>query len=174
MRGKPPALPLTVSTRQRDILEKECRKVKISESYKERISIVIDGINGLSISQTARNLGIALNTVRKWRRRWKDSHEELQALEEDNTTGRVKNHVILQRIKEILSDLPRSGSPKQITLAQEQQIVSLACEKPEDHGIEMDYWTQEMLAHVAKARKIVDSISQRYVGTILKKQIKAG
>lgn len=169
MRGKPKALPLTVSTLQRDILEKECRKVKISGSFKERVSIIVAGIQGVSISQTARNLGVVPNTVRKWRRRWEASQEELLAFEEDNSSGRLKNHLILRKIKEILSDLYRSGTPKRITLAQEQQIVSLACEKPEDHGIEMDYWTREMLAHVAKAMKIVDSISPRYVGTILKK-----
>ena len=73
------------------------------------------------------------------------------------------------KIKEILSDIPRSEAPKRITLAQEQQIVGLACEKPEDHDIQMDNWTREMLAHVSKAIKIVDTISPRYVGTILKK-----
>ena len=171
MRGKPPALPLAVSTRQRDILEKQCRKVTISESYKERVSIIVSGINGVSISQTARNLGICLNTVRKWRRRWNSSQERLCGLEKDDTGGQVKNHVILKEIKQILSDNPRSGKPKRITLAQEQQIVSLACEKPENHDIEMDYWTNEMLAHVAMARKIVDSISPQYTGRILKKTL---
>jgi hypothetical protein len=49
-------------------------------------------------------------------------------------------------IKDILSDLQRSGTPKKFTLIQEQQIVSLACDKPEHHGIVMTTWSQEMLA----------------------------
>lgn len=173
MRGKPPALPLTVSKRQGDILKKEYHKVSISFSYKKRVSIVVKGIHGMSISETARNLGIALNTVRKWRRRWKSAQEELCAYEYDESGKRVKDHVLRQRIKEILSDNPRSGTPKRITLSQEQQIVSLACEEPQKHDIEMDYWTNKMLAHVVKARKIVDSISPQYVGRILKKRFKA-
>ncbi len=170
MRGIPTALPLTVNERQRDILEKEYHKVNIPSSYKQRVSIVVSGMEGKSIHETSRNLGVSLNTVRRWRRRWESGQEELRALEHDEQGIRVKDHVLRTKIKEeVLSDLPRSGAPKRITLAQEQQIVGLACEKLEDHDIEMDYWTREMLAHVAKARKIVDSISPRYVGTILKK-----
>ena len=70
MRGKPPAVPLTVSDRQRDILEKEYCKVNIRASFKQRVSIIVAGIQGVSFSETGRDLGISLNTVRKWRRRW--------------------------------------------------------------------------------------------------------
>ncbi len=171
MQGKPPALPLTVSDRQSDILKKEYHKVNISASYKQRVCIVVAGIRGESISETGRNLGISLNTVRKWRRRWECAQEELYEFENDQSGTPVKDHILRKRIDEILSDKPRSGAPKRITLAQEQQIVSLACEAPEKHGIEMDYWTNEMLAHVAMARKIVDRISPQYTGRILKKTI---
>ncbi|TAG96581.1 MAG: helix-turn-helix domain-containing protein [Sphingobacteriales bacterium] len=69
-----------------------------------------------------------------------------------------------------LDDLPRSGAPKRISLSQEQQIVALACEKPRDHGVEMTNWTHEMLARVAISKGILESISSRYVGEILKKK----
>jgi len=169
MRGLPPALPLTVSERQRSLLEKEDCKVNIPYLYKLRISIVLWGIKGKSIHETHRDLGVSLNMVRKWRRRWESEQERLKALEEDEQGRRVKDHLLVSHIKELMSDKPRSGAPKRITLAQEQQIVSLACEAPEEHGIQMDCWTSEMLAHVAKATKIVDTISPRYISIILKK-----
>jgi len=169
MRGLLPALPLTVSERQRYILEKEHRKVHISYMYNQRISIVLSGIKGKSINETHRDLGVSLNMVRKWRRRWESGQERLRALEEDEQGRQVKDYLLRSQINELLSDKPRSGAPKRITLAQEQQIVSLACESPEKHNIQMDYWTREMLAHVVKAMKIVDTISPRYISTILKK-----
>lgn len=67
----------------------------------------------------------------------------------------------------MLSDLKKSGTPKKFSLAQEQQITSLACDKPENHGIEMTTWTQEMLAQVAKSKGLVESISRVQVGRIL-------
>lgn len=81
----------------------------------------------------------------------------------------VSDKQLLDKMLEILSDIPRSGKPKQITLAQEQQIVALAREKPEDYGIPMTQWNREMLAHVAKTEGIVKTISPRYISDILKK-----
>ncbi len=52
-----------------------------------------------------------------------------------------------------------------------QQIVALASEKPQDHGIEMTNWTHEMLAKIAIAQGVVRKISSRHVGNILKKRI---
>ena len=74
-----------------------------------------------------------------------------------------------ESIKAVLSDKARSGKPKKFTLSQEQQIVSLACDKPENHGIIMTDWSQEMLAKVAVSKGLVESISQVQVGRILKK-----
>ena len=74
------------------------------------------------------------------------------------------------KILSYLEDAPRSGAPKIFTLAQTQQIVALACQKPTEHGIEMTTWTHEMLAHIAISKGIVDTISSRYVGILLKKK----
>ena len=82
MRGVPKALPLTVNKVQRAILKKEEHKVNIPWAYKERISIVISGMEGKSIYETSRNLGVSLNTVRRWRRRWESGQEELITLEQ--------------------------------------------------------------------------------------------
>ena len=141
----------------------------ISCLYNQRISIVLSRIIGKSINETHRDLGVSLNTIRKWRRRWESGQERFRALEEDEQGCRVKDYLFGSHINELLSDKPRSGVPKRISLAQEQQIVSLACESPEKHDIPIDYWTRGMLAHVGKAMKIVDMISPRYISIILKK-----
>ncbi len=68
-----------------------------------------------------------------------------------------------------LKDNARSGTRKQISLQEQQQIVALASEKPADYGVEITCWTHEMLAKVAIGQGIVGKISSRHVGNILKK-----
>ncbi len=169
MRGKPPALPLTVSKRQREILEREFRKVKTPEFLKKRVGIIINGLKGVSNSQSAREFRITTATVRTWRNRWQSSYDELCAFEMEQRDRPISDHKLFQKIQEILSDNPRSGAPKRITLAERQQIVALACENPGMHGIPFTNWTHEMLAHVVVAKGIVDKISSSHIGNILKK-----
>lgn len=171
MRGTPPALPLTVNEQIRSLIERESRKVSLKESYKQRLIIILRGIEGKSKYSTAKELGIGWDKVHLWRNRWESEIEQLTAYSILCESGRpAKDHEILARIEEILADKPRSGVPKRITLSQEQQIVAIACDKPEDHNIPMTNWTYQMLAHVAKTKGIIDQISSRHVGNILKKK----
>lgn len=145
-------------------------------TYKLRLSIIINGIKGLSNYRSYHELGTTKKTVEKWRSRWEASYEILRKVEVEGPNGQDrpgKAYEIIKQIQAILADRPRSGTPARITLAQKEQIVALATQKPEDHAIPMTVWTHEMLAHVAMARGIVDHISKRYVGTLLKKRIKA-
>jgi len=48
------------------------------------------------------------------------------------------------------------------------QIISLACEKPEDSGLPVSHWTPPELAREAAKRGIVESISPRQVDRFLK------
>ena len=166
MRGKPPALPLTVNKRQLIILKKQFCKVNILESFKQRVGIILSGSEGKSISQTSKDIGVSRNKVSHWRDRWKFSYQELLFLESDES---IKDHEILKKIKEILTDKPRSGAPPRITLYQKELITALACKSPKDYGIPMTNWTHQMLAHVAMADNIVDKISKSHIGNILKK-----
>ena len=169
MRGIPPSAALPASDLQLGILEKEYRKVNNLVSFRERVGIILWGIRGISNYQTTKDLGVSLTKVKQWRRRWEEGWEGLCAEEMDAEGEVQRNHLILTKIKEVLLDKPRSGAPKRFTLAQEQQIVALACDKPEKYDIPITNWTQEMLAHVAKTKKIVDSISSSQIGNILKK-----
>ena len=168
-RGKPPAPALPMTDRQHRLLEREAAKRTTLRQYNERIPILLRGSEGQSNSQVARELGISLNTVKSWRRRWESDYESLLDFEKGANGNGVGDYELLQEMLKSLDDLPRSGAPKRITLAQEQQIVALACEKPTDYGVEMTNWTLEMLAKVAIARCIIETISPQYVGEILKK-----
>lgn len=166
-----PKLPSTL--RITDLLEKEASKNTIEVAFKFRISIILNGIRGMSNNRSAQELGTTVPTIKKWRSRWVESYEMLLKMEEDGVdqSGRpAKDHQLIKQIKSILSDLPRPGTPGRITMSQKEQIVALATQKPEDYSIPMTNWTHEMLAHVAMAQNIVDSITPRYVGIILKKR----
>ena len=158
-----------MSERQRRLLEQEAAKQTTLRQYYERIPILLQATEGQSNGQIARALGISLNTVKSWRRRWESDFKSLVEFEKGANGEGVSDFKLLKEMLKRLNDLPRSGTPKRITLAQEQQIIALACEKPTDYGVEMTDWSLEMLAKVVIARGILESISPRYVGEILKK-----
>ena len=168
-RGKPPAPALLISARQYKILEKASSKQTISHREKIRFAIILQASQGESNSQISRNLSISINKVKRWRRRWALEWETLNIYESGTEDKQVKDHELLARMQEILSDQPRSGTPKRITMSQEKQIITVACEKPEKYGIEMTQWNRDMLAKVVTEQGIVDTISPRYISVILKK-----
>lgn len=171
MSRKVSSLPSTPRILQ--LLEKEYAKSTIYITFKMRLGIIINGIKGVGNSESERELNVSSNTVRKWRSRWEESYEELIAkvTKGENGDGQgMKNYEIIKLVKTILSDNPRSGSPKRITLSQQEQIVTMATKKPEEYNIPMTSWTWEMLAFVAVSQGIVDTISRTHVGNILKKK----
>ena len=172
-RGKPPALAILMNERLYKLLKKESRKATTLQKYAERISILLlcTSFGGSkSILEVSRELNASPNTVRKWRNRWTAAYPVLIAFERGPDGKGVSDHDLLQKALSFLDDSGRSGTPKRITLEAEQQIAALACTKPSDYDIEMTVWTHAMLAHVAVAQKIVESVSPRYVGMILKKK----
>lgn len=173
MRGTHPPLPLAVNARLAQIVRDQSRRGKIPSSFKQRLLIIKDGIEGKSKYSTRKKLGISKTKINLWRVRWEENISILmRASEQGFRAEPLKDYELLEMIKDILSDRPRMGAPKRFTLTEEEQIVALACEKPQDHGIEMTNWTHEMLAHVSMAEKIVTSISKRHIGNILKKRVK--
>jgi len=163
MRGIPPALPIIVNERIRELLEQERAKTSISHSYKRRLEIISDAVSGKSMYSTSKRLNMKWDTVQKWRKRWESESGQLKAAQQGTTRE------LLKVIKQILSDRPRGAKPRKFTLAQEQQIIAIACDRPEDHGLEVTNWTWQLIADIAVAKSIVHEISRRHVGTLLKK-----
>jgi len=171
MRGTKSSLPLTVNSRLEKLLKIEVKKTNIGWRYKQRLQIILQGIEGLSKYRSRMILEVNRDVVNLWRSRWQDSISMLlKASEEDSTKYSLKDHELVKLLKSVLADQPRSGTPKRITLSEEEQIVALACDSPQNHGVEMTNWTHQMLAHVAKAAGIVETISASHVRNILKKK----
>jgi len=105
---------------------------------------------GLGLTETAERLGIWRKTVSGWRRRW---------------LARPAGESLAER----LSDAPRPGGPPTFTPEQICTIIALACEPPEQSGLPISHWSQSELARQAKKRGLVESISQRSVGRLLKR-----
>lgn len=168
-RGQSPAPPIKMTVLQQSLLKAIGSKHQTGQQQSKRVKILLLAHEGKSNSHVKREIGVSLNTVKLWRRRWIDAYESLRKFEGFIDTGQASLWDYRQQLQYFLKDKPRSGSPKKISLSQEQQIIALACEKPSDFEIEMTDWTHEMLAHVAIAKGIVSTISSRQVGRILKK-----
>lgn len=169
-RGKP-AQSLSITPRQKRLLARHRNKASISVQCRTRIDIVLGAINGQSNTEICEQLAICRSTVVSWRSRWASSYQQLCAFEAGLADQGVPDRQLLDQMLDILRDLPRSGAPERIPLSEKQQLIALACEKPEDYGIPFTQWNREMLAKVAMAEGIVEKISPRYVGKLLKKAI---
>jgi putative transposase len=171
-RGIPPAAPILLSERIYKLLFIESHKRTIKRHHLERIEILLR-CSSLGGSQSnghiTREMGLAYNTVMSWRRRFAQMYASPSNFEKDFQGQDLSDSALVSKILTFLEDGYRSGAPKTFTLAQEQQIVALACQKPSDFGIEMTTWTHIILAQVAISKKIVETISSRHIGTILKK-----
>jgi transposase len=100
-----------------------------------RARIILAAARGVSNAQTAADLGVHVDTVRKWRRRF------------------------WQRRLAGLVDLPRSGRPRIFSAVQVAEVKALACELPTDHDLPLAKWSCSDLAAEATRRGVVDSVS---------------
>lgn len=169
-RGKP-AAEVRLSPRQEQLLTTYRNKRNSCPiQYRKRIDIILHAFEGLNNSQISEQVEVRRHTVASWRNRWATEYEGLCAFEAGEDGQGVKDHELLQKMLEVLSDQARCGTPKRISMAQENQIVAMACRKPEEFGVPMTQWNREVLAKVAVAQGIVESISPRYISEILKKK----
>jgi hypothetical protein len=72
-------------------------------------------------------------------------------------------------VEERLEDLPRPGAPARITADQRCQIEALACEQPEKAGRPISHWTGREIADEIIKRGIMEQISARHAGRLLKR-----
>ncbi len=155
MRGpKPPAVNL--SERERVELERVVRRHGTAQQIALRGQIILGAAAGLNNAQIGRDLRTDSETVRLWRQRWLS----LQGIELDDLS-----------VAERLQDAPRPGRPAAITAAQVCQMIELACAAPEKAGRPISQWTGREMADELKARGIVEQISPRHAGRLLKKTI---
>jgi transposase len=152
MRGpKPPAVALTAEERLE--LGALARRHSVGQQVALRGRIILAAAAGLNNRAIAGRLGLTVNTVRHWRRRW---------------LGLRAIPLAELSVAERLADAPRSGAPVRITADQVCRIVALACEAPSESERPISQWTAREVADEAIRRGIVERISPRHAARLLK------
>ena len=115
--------------------------------------LILAAADGQTQSAIAARVGVTINTVRYWRRRWLG----LQAVPRAELS-----------VAERLADAPRSGAPPRITPDQVCRIIALACEAPAESERPVSQWTAREVADEVINRGIVERISPRHAARLLK------
>ena len=155
---------LELTRRQRKILEGIAGARKTEHGLAYRAQIVLSWADGLDIRTTARLLGVARDTVRFWRRQWMGGTNDWGQEQKE-----WMHSILRDKIRELLSDAPRSGSPVKFQAEEVCQIIALACKNPSDVGFPVSHWSARDLREAVLEQKIVSIISIRTVGRFLKK-----
>ena len=156
---------VSVSPRAREVLFGLSRSRKQAKRLVERATIILLAVEGHSDAEIGRRLSVDPQRPRRWRKRWNEFAGRLSEAESSAAVERDLRELVMS----VLSDSERSGSPPKFTPEQVAQLVSLACEPPEDSGIPVTHWTPEELAKEAMKRGIVESISARHLDRLLKR-----
>jgi len=151
MRGPKPD-PLSLTEVERNALERLVRRHSTSQQMALRGRIILEANAGKNNSQIARELGVSVETVRAWRKRWLS----LQSVALADLS-----------MQEQLRDVPRPGRRSQITAEQICQVMAMACEQPKDRPISQ--WTGREIADEVMRRGIIQQISPRHAARLLKK-----
>jgi len=150
----PKPTPIELTPIEQQELEKLVKRHNVGQQIALRGRIVLAAAEGKNNSEIARELGVTVATVRLWRGRWRD----LQPLAMTDLSAEDR-----------LEDLPRPGAPARITAEQRCQIEALACEQPEDADRPISHWTGREIADEIIKREIVQQISARHAGRLLKR-----
>ena len=131
-----------------------CVPTRLGQQLVTRAWIILAAGNGQNNAQIARWLGLDDETPGFWRQRWL----QFRDVPLDDLS-----------VAERLADAPREGAPAKFTPEQVCQIIALACEKPADSGRPISQWSHRELADEIVRRGIVESISPRHAGRLLKR-----
>jgi putative transposase len=151
----PKPLPVDLTEAEEADLNKLVKRHNVAQQIAIRGRIVLAAGAGKNNSQIAREQQVSLDMVRLWRQRWLD----LQPIPLTELSA-----------EERLEDLPRPGAPARITAEQRCQIEALACEKPAEAERPISHWTGREIADEVMKRGIVEQISARHAGRLLKRR----
>lgn len=147
-KSAPPPLTLTETEQQQ--LQQLVNRHSTPQQLALRASIVLLAHQGLNHREIARELEISRDMARLWRNRWLSSSQQDLSVEER------------------LQDAERCGAPAKFSLEQVLHLFALACEKPDVYGRPISHWTARELADEMVKLGIVEEISPRHVGRLLK------
>jgi transposase len=127
----PAAVPVALAASEREILKKRVRGAKTCWRDRLRARIALAAARGRGNERIAADLGICVNTVRKWRGR------------------------LAARGLKGLNDLPRLGWPGEIGGASRAAVVALACQLPSVTGVPLARWSGPELKRELAAQGLV-------------------
>jgi putative transposase len=142
--------PLQLTDSEREQLTQLVNRHSTPQQIAFRASIILLADQGQNHQQIASCLNISRDMARLWRNRWLALSPQQKP--------------VLER----LTDAERCGTPPTFSLEQILQIFALACEKPETYGRPISHWTARELADEAIKQSIVEIISPRHVGRLMK------
>ncbi len=146
--------PVELTADERRGLEALVRRPTTPQQVAVRARIILLAADGLNSSQVARHLGLEVDTVRLWRRRWRGF-------------GGVALADL--SVEDRLTDAPRPGRPARITAEQVCRIVAVACAAPSRAGRPISQWTGREIADEIVGRGIVATISPRHAARLVKR-----
>jgi transposase len=160
MPGK--AAKVTITERQKVVLEELSRSRSESKVIAQRAAIVLHAFDGCLNEDISVTVGLERKQVGVWRRRWQEAWESLTCLE-CREPRRLR-----EAIRDTLRDAPRPGGPSTFTAEQIAQILAVACEPPEESGRPITHWTHRELRDEVLKRGIVENISLSHIGHLLR------
>src|SRR5260370_30530273 len=112
---------------------------RTSQSLTRRARIVLTAHThpDWSSQQLAQSLHLDARLVRKWRRRWPETHS--------------------------LKDAPRSGAPRRFSSEARAQVTALACSLPRSHGVPLAHWGRAELARQGTPTPSLPAIPARHL-----------
>jgi transposase len=117
------------------VLTTRARSGRTEHRDRVRARIVLAAAAGCSNAAIAAELGLCVDTARRWRRQF--SEQRLAGL----------------------TDRPRSGRPRRFTAVQVAAVTALACTLPAETGIPLSRWSSTELALEAVGRGVAEAIS---------------
>jgi hypothetical protein len=151
--------PIVLLPRQRRVLEHLIRSPTSEHRIVERARIIVTADDGEIPAEQSVKLGIDRQRIRRWRERFAEASDLLNAAEMEPVSNTDLEHLVV----DVLRDSYRSGTKPKFTPEQVAQVLTLACEQPAELGLPFTHWTAAELAREAKKRKIVEDISSRHL-----------
>lgn len=122
MRRGRPIPSLTLSADERETLERWTRRPKTNQALAQRARIILASANGSTNTEVAARLGVIKQTVGKWRTRF------------------------LQKRLDGLLDEPRPGTPRRLSDADVERVLTMTLESTPKHAT---HWSTRSLAKAA-------------------------
>jgi transposase len=126
---------IVLTAAEEAVLTARARSGRTEHRDRMRARIVLAAAGGAANAAIAAQLGVCVDTARRWRRRF--------------TTARLEG----------LVDRPRTGRPRTFTAVQVAAITALACTLPAETGIPLSRWSSSELAVEAVERGVAEAIS---------------